>query len=136
MQPRAFTFITGPRQAHGARTPDEYLEIQRTFIARLAASGRAPVASTYAAPDGAAAYVSGGRWKVKCPCGNAPSASPEWDLACCLECGAIFRRLAWPPERAQIEALLLARPAHARHWRPGETVAFLEAENAEHGVSR
>ncbi|MGE3276716.1 MAG: hypothetical protein AB7O67_16515 [Vicinamibacterales bacterium] len=130
-----FPFITGPRQAHGARTPDEYLAIQRAYLARLSASGRAPHAEPFEAGT-ADAYVSAGKWKVRCPCGDAPSASPEWDLACCLGCGAIYRSIAWPENRAAIENLLMVRPRMARHWRPGVSVSALRDENATHGAGR
>lgn len=40
--------------------------------------------------------------------------------------------LRWPPERADIEEALLRRPVEARNWEPSESVALLQAENAEH----
>jgi len=78
--------------------------------------------------------VSGGYWVVMCVCGNAPSAHPDWHLACCFECGAIYRYLDVPIDRAEIESVLVRRPMAHRHWVVGETVADLARENAAHGV--
>jgi hypothetical protein len=42
----------------------------------------------------------------------------------------------WPDDPAGIEQALNARPlSHTRAWLPGETVADLQAENAEHKVA-
>ena len=119
------TVIGTPLHAHAVRTPEAYLAAHATFIAALRAhlpddrTWRDP----WPAPDGAPPIVSGGRWLVLCDCANGCSASPEWDLACCFECGAIYRRLAWPENREAIEAALLAVPMSARHWMPTEESA-------------
>lgn len=86
------------------------------------------------APPGAVPFVVGGKWVVLCPCGDAPMASPEWDVARCFECGAIYAALAWPADRSAIEAALVVRPAAVRAWLPTETVADLLAQNAANGV--
>ena len=128
--------IGRPLHAHGVRTPGEYRERQRIHLAELR---RARPAIVWGEPHDAIVqplpFVSGGRWVVQCPCGNAPSADPGWRLACCFECGAIYADLAFPLEIAWIEALLLARPAQQnRHWFPHESVADLARENTEHGI--
>lgn len=80
-------------------------------------------------------FIVCGKWVVLCACGDAPIASPAWDEARCLQCGAIYHGLSWPSERAEIEAALVARPrALLRTWVPGETLADILAQNAEHGV--
>lgn len=129
--------ITGPLHTLGVRTPEEYLERQRQHIAALRAalpeySWREPWTSL-ATP---AARISGGRWIVDCPCGNANSASHEWMLALCYECGAIYRSIVFPENREAIEQALLLRPEwRNRHWAPPETLDDLLAENAAHGVA-
>jgi hypothetical protein len=41
----------------------------------------------------------------------------------------------WPPNVADIEALVMPRPVPAtRNWLPGETMLDLLAENIEHGI--
>jgi hypothetical protein len=132
---RTAAIITGPLHAHGARSPEEYLEKQRAHLAQLRAAypqhgfGEPAVSALTAL-----AWVSGGRWVVTCPCGNCPSADPEWRLAACFECGAVYRGVAFPAARQRIEALLLARPHRQnRHWLPQESVAALERENHAHG---
>lgn len=78
------------------------------------------------APDGAVPYVAGGKWIVRCDCGDYPMASHEWDLARCFGCGAIYRKLAWPRKIREIEAELLKRgKATTRAWFAHETVADL-----------
>lgn len=88
-----------------------------------------------AAPE---VIVSGGRWLIRCAtpeCGNYPSASPEWRLALCYDCGAIYEGLIFPDDIAEIERLLLLRPTlSTRNLLPTDTVAQLERENAEHWI--
>lgn len=124
--------IIDPLFAHGARTEDEYRAWQERLLAKQRRLGLS--VASHAAPDGAIVLVSGGSWKVVCGCGNAPVASPAWDLALCPDCGACYRRLTWPDERDAIAQVLLARPLVNRHWQPHETVADLEADNVAHGV--
>lgn len=126
-----------PLHVHGARTSDEYRAMQRRIIVngralRPALQWREP----WVAPAGRAVTVSGGKWVVSCDCGNGPSADPSWRLACCFECGAVYERLVFPDEAAEIERLLLARPRiGTRHWSPTETAADLARENARQGVA-
>jgi hypothetical protein len=80
------------------------------------------------------AWIAGGKWIVTCTCGNAPSVSPEWNIARCLECGAYYQNIVWPEDMAMIESLLLVRPAIQRTWRVGETTDQLIEENTEAGL--
>lgn len=134
---QAPTIITGPLFAHGVRTPEEYLARQREFIAQMRAAHPAyRWLDPWDAIGRPAAFISGGRWVLMCACGNAASVDPDWRLAACFECGAIYRSIELPADRAAIEAVLLRRPEmRTRNWRLPETLAFLEAENEEHGVS-
>ena len=89
----------------------------------------------WAAPLGAAVWITGGKFVVVCACGDAPMASLEWDEARCFACGAVYTRLAWPPDLAAVTQALLARPVAAtRAWLLGETASDLHRQNAEHGV--
>jgi|TARA_Y100000310_G_scaffold98201_1_gene95919 hypothetical protein len=77
--------------------------------------------------------VSDSQWQIVCICGNYPLYDPEWQLACCYSCGAIYEQ-APPEEWREIERVLVARPKLGmRHWLPGETLADLVAENLAHG---
>jgi|ETNmetMinimDraft_23_1059889.scaffolds.fasta_scaffold120158_2 hypothetical protein len=92
------------------------------------------------------AYINHGRWVIECPdCNGAQIASEEERRFWCLGCGNASVNFAWrhvrmPRERADIEAVLLRRPAArsdkaiTRNWLPGETLRELEMENASHGV--
>lgn len=81
------------------------------------------------------ALISGGKWLVRCVCGNAPSVAPEWRLALCFECGAVYEDLVLPDAQPDITAALLERPSPSqRHWTPGETADDLRAENRRNGV--
>lgn len=128
-----FTFITGPRQAHGARTAAEYEALQRDHILRLHNSGRSPAPpEPFDAAVGAEPYISGGRWMLRCQCQSGASVSTEWHIARCFECGAVYRALSFPADRLAIEALLVRRARTARNWRPPTTLADLVMEDAEH----
>lgn len=103
-------------------------------------------------------YLNHGRWVADCPrpyCTNAEAfgnvagfpgglRSDHFECratldfgngpvpigGCGLRCG-----VDWPPNIADIEALVLARPALiTRNWRPGESLADLMRENVEHGL--
>ena len=91
------------------------------------------VTKPWDAPDGQVAFIVGGKWIVKCECGDCPLASPGWNIARCLQCGAVYQSLTWPPNREEIERALLARwTANVRTWLPTETLDALLAQNAEH----
>lgn len=128
--------ITGPLHAHGVRTAEDYRAKQAAHIADLmTARPNGPWGAPHAVAAPVDGYVNGGRWLVRCPCGNTPSASPEWGVACCFECGAVYT-VAFPDDRDAIESILVKRPVmRTRNWIPGETVADLDAENVAHGVA-
>lgn len=92
-----------------------------------------------------AARIEHGRWLADCPtCGGALIVDSKIPLFICHECGSPenlgkWYMLAFPKNKAKIEAALLKRPGHrmkapTRHWFPHETLKQLEAENARHGV--
>ncbi|MGH3005642.1 MAG: hypothetical protein ACRDOS_07045 [Gaiellaceae bacterium] len=78
--------------------------------------------------------VNGGRWIADCPrCGSSMLASPGLDTVTCLSKCALVFRAEFPPEREQIEALLILRPETNRFWKPGTSVEELRAENRTQG---
>lgn len=86
------------------------------------------------------ARVNHNKWIVDCPdCGGAEFVWPEL-LMMCANCwnGAVghkWRRVRMPAERAEIEAVLTARPVPAtRNWEITETVAQLQEENTQKGL--
>lgn len=69
------------------------------------------------------AFVSCGRWVAQCDCGSGASASPEWRLAICFECGAVYRPqfpVDWP--EAETELLKRSDP-NTRNWMPDDESA-------------
>jgi hypothetical protein len=129
-----FLYIAGPPECHGVRTAAEYRALQHDVLRRLVATGLAPATLTpHAGGTAPPPYVSAGRWVLDCPCGNAPSVSVPWDLALCLECGAIYTGLAFPPDRPRIETVLLNRQRQQRNWKPPETLADLIEQNCAAG---
>lgn len=82
--------------------------------------------------------VNAGRWLFDCPIcrasGNhaASLVTPGLPTGVCLTCGAEFR-MAFPPERGEIERILMLRPKPNRNW-DGETPEELRAENRAHGL--
>lgn len=84
-----------------------------------------------------AARVYNGMWIADCLiCCSAlwvDRFKPAFD---CWECGS-RSEIAWPDHDfvMGVERLLLMRPLrYSRNWQPGETLADLMAQNAEHGV--
>ena len=98
------------------------------------------------------AEVNHGVWIARCDCGADRSTLPApgcivWlddPWGWCVRCGNAssggrWRAIVVPAEheRAAIEAALARRPDPAtRNWWPGETVAELWRQNAEHGIRR
>ena len=99
------------------------------------------------------AYYNHGRWVVDCsaddcrgalrvPVGRFSSMVMVCncrDESVCdhqsVPCGHVFE-VELPSDRIEIERLAGLRPRRAqRNWRPGETVADMQAENLLHGVS-
>lgn len=87
-------------------------------------------------------FVSGGMWQVRCAtpgCGNAPMVSPEWRVALCWDCGAVYEGLAIPADAAEIERVLVLRQHLGwRNWNwpmldGSESVDVLRAQNLEMG---
>ena len=94
------------------------------------------------------ARINHGRWMVACAACNSALVidlmQPVYYM--CVECGNAGNGGGWlqvtlPRNWRAIEAELLRRPhgrnpadAPTRNWEPGETVADLRRENAEHGI--
>ena len=94
------------------------------------------------------ANVNHGRWIVDCPnegCGNAIVVSEREPYYICTDCGSQenggrWYVVAFPPDKSDIEAVLLERPtirpfdAETRNWSPCETVSTLRRENRQRGI--
>jgi len=82
------------------------------------------------------AYINQGRWVVNCDCNGGCLTSPKFGLACCFDCGRVFRNVGFPTNSGEIENELLKRKSLGnRNWN-GETVKTLETETREnqHGM--
>jgi hypothetical protein len=137
--------IGRPLEAHNARTPEDYLAIQARLVADLqrarpAIAPRDPFVSP--TPPVMAPFINGGRWGVLCGCMGLVSYDPDWQLACCGGCGAIYEALEPPDGWEEAEQLLLQRDQmNQRHWLPQggfghapESVEDLARENRAHGL--
>jgi len=89
------------------------------------------------------ARVNHNRWIVDCPdCGGAEFVWPDKLLFLCVNCwngvvGHMWRGVVLPGNKAEIDAVLMARPVPAnRNWEVGETLKALEAENAKRGLPK
>ena len=132
--------LLGPRHLHpGVNTEADYRRAHRDAIAR----GRARYPNLewpepWLALFAPSAFVAGGMWQLRCAtvgCTNCPSVSPEWRLALCWDCGAVYERVPLPVDIEAIERVLMRRPdVSSRNWLPTETVEDLVRENAEHGI--
>lgn len=133
-----YTRIARPTDQHAVASPNAYLRLLATTCAEMTMR-RATAFVTYPRPhsvrDAAMRpLIRQGCWIVLCKCGNAPAYDPEWELACCLDCAAIYH--VAPPERwREIEATLMRRPrAVNRNCEVGEMLADLRAENDAAGL--
>lgn len=129
------TVINTPLERKGARTPDEYREIQRRIIARnRKARPTMPWSDPFISDLRPEVYIGAGTWLVRCVCGDCATVHPVWRLACCCFCGAIYEDLAIPDEADAIAAVLLKRSnPTTRNWKAPETVSDLRAQNLAHG---
>jgi len=107
-----------------------------------------PIADVDHAGPPMVAEVNHGVWIAPCECRSPGDPSPGcivWlaePIGWCIRCSNAAAGGRWRPivlpepvERSAIEAALEARPLIAtRNWTPGETVAELARQNAEHGV--
>jgi hypothetical protein len=128
---RPYESLSRPCLRRVIDSADALLLFQRTV---LTGTGRQAHIREVLAP--ARLFVTHGVCFVQCPCGDCPFADPDWQLACCLLCGAIYRHLVVPADFAAIEAALMRRPFPInRNWMPGETLAAVLADNRANGVA-
>ena len=126
--------IATPEHIHGVLTAEEYEKIHKAHMQTLQRARPAlQFPDPHDAESGAVVHVSGGKWVVYCECNNAPSAHPEWGVARCLDCGAVYRELKWPEHLKELQALLVQRPTINRHWTPAETLEDVRDENKRRG---
>lgn len=117
----------------------------RAYLLRF--GHRPPDLAAYAADaEPLVAEVNHGVWIARDACGEhggVHGGGVVWlarPMIWCPRCGnratgGLWRPVALPTDRAEIEAALAARPdRETRNWRPTETVGDLLRENAEHGV--
>ena len=132
--------ILGPRHVHpGVNTPADY---RRAHVNALEQGRRQYPNLDWPSPWRSVArtrvIVAGGAWQVPCAtsdCVNFPAYDPEWGIACCWECGAVYE-LAPPEEWREAERVLVNRPARALrnwNWPALETIEMLRAQNREQG---
>lgn len=80
------------------------------------------------------ARINHGRWLADClSCGQGMFTRPDWRIACCGECGAVYNGVIFPPRLDEIVLVLLARPDRRNHNWDGESVWKLKLENRLHG---
>ena len=137
-----FTRIVRPYEQHHVATPQAYVNwLVAAYLNATLKMTRDGIELAHPKP-----YVSDrvvvprirqGCWIVLCagtlngtPCANAPAYDPEWRLACCLDCAAIYQGVAPPDGWQRIEAILMKRPVMvSRNWEPMETMSDLVREN-------
>lgn len=140
--------VTEAEVARTNRLDRPYEVLSRPYLGRLIDSPQALLDFQAAVMQGqqkpapydeaaaAVVYVNWGRILTDCFCGDAPVVDPDWQLACCLGCGRIYRTFVIPSDFADIETALMARPdAPTRNWQPSETLQQVLDENAAHGVA-
>ena len=127
-------------EAHFEGSYEEY--VTRGLLATIARRARRilpPLTEVSPLPP-LPAWLYNDRWIAECPEGhNRQLVFEATPLYMCCECwnvgaGGLYREVAFPAERADIEAAIAVRPMPVnRNWLPSETVADLLAENAARG---
>lgn len=130
LRPRHFSALWGAMPLeHEQRTPERLRYFQRAHLARNPAAHE-PTEFSEEKP----AYIGNGAWRIHCRCGERTHADPEWKLACCFGCGAIWTNVVFPENWQAIEDLLSKRVLQGtRNWQPPETYDDLVAEQVQHG---
>ena len=84
------------------------------------------------------ACVNQGRWLALCTsCGEGMLTRPDWGIACCAQCGAVYNEslVVFPEDASEISQILCLRPErNSQNWLLPETVADLHDENVAHGI--
>jgi hypothetical protein len=112
------------------QTPEAYLGWHRLHVDSCA------VAVVFGSEASVIARIDHGRWIADCVCRTGMYTHPLWKMACCGECGAVYRDVVFPMDWPFIERELLKRPVRAnQNWFPTETLDMLQRESAAHGVT-
>lgn len=112
--------IRRPPSVHpGVNSEEEYKQFARIQLARSGRAGQELIESQ----EWPMAFISDDRWVVECVCGGGCSASPEWDVAICCQCGIIYRP-KFPENYLEIEEALSHRSPNHRHFFPDVLSAF------------
>jgi hypothetical protein len=120
------------RLTRQAVSPASYAQAHGLFLERQPGRPR-PHRSALALPM----EVNHGRWVGLCPeCRAGVTTGKRWPEARCFGCGAIFDQVLWPEALEALEALLLERLPKNRHWKTGESLEQLLADNIAHGVRK
>jgi len=83
------------------------------------------------------ARIDFSRWLIDCECGAGVATHPDWTRARCGACGATYLDIRYPPNRLEIESILLERPqTTTRFWYPYETAEDLRKENTDRKLGR
>lgn len=106
-----------------------------TWFRRVALDNGHPIGEGISTLPALPARVEHGRWLVDCPgCSGAELADISEPVFLCLSCGNKFAgnlpvAVAFPQQRAEIEAVLEKRPRENQNWSDKESVEDLIAES-------
>lgn len=127
-----YKHLLTPREHHEVKSVEEYRRLHALKIAGKQSRGQR--VDVHEVTEPFTARVEAGSWLFDCDCGAGVSTDPEWKMACCFSCGAVYMNVIFPEDAAAIERLLVARPQKNRYWLPGETLEQVRADNVANGV--
>ena len=126
-----YRFLQGPEQlplslGRRVQSPEEYRAWHTDIVTMR---GGQP----WDSPEAAKASINHGRWIADCRwCETAMLTRPDWQIACCAECGARYARemILFPHEAEKITRLLCSRIRRdQQNWDDRQSMDELEKEN-------
>jgi hypothetical protein len=125
--PETYTLGRGPGGDHLLKDRDDYILWHRMVVA-----GRK--GQTWKSPEPTVVLVNHGKWQAQCHwCKKFMLTRPDWNLACCSECGAYYEdaQLVFPDDPLIVEALLARPDRDTQHWDCLQSADDLIKENKE-----
>lgn len=129
--------ILGPEEYSLGTTPQGqqlFLRNREDYMLWLTIIVTTKKGKVWKSPEAVDAYINYGKWKAQCFwCKSYMLTRPDWNLACCTDCGAFYEdeQLRFPSDDRIVQALLVRPQRDTQHWDNKQTAEDLIFENKE-----